>query len=123
MSGSLVMPEGSKRMFTNFETKASSGTPYCSPSETAMAKASMMPESVEPCLDTLRKISPIPSSGYSPAVMYPSASPTMKETVRAGRLAGSRRRTGLPGSSTSGLAVTAFFLSAESGWATLQLSR
>ncbi len=34
-----------------------------------MAKASMIPDRVEPCLLTFRKISPIPSPGYSPAVM------------------------------------------------------
>ena len=69
MSESFVIPEGSNRMFTNFWAKASSGTPYCSPRDTAMANASITPESVEPCFDTFRKISPIPSSGYSPAVM------------------------------------------------------
>ena len=68
MSGSLVMPDGSNFMLMNFETKASSGTPYCRPNETAMANASITPDSVEPCFDTFRNISPMPSSGYSPAV-------------------------------------------------------
>ena len=69
MSGSFVMPDGSNFMLMNFETYVSSGTPYCSPIETAMANASMTPESVEPCFDVFRKISPRPSSGYEPAVM------------------------------------------------------
>ena len=69
MSVSFVMPLGSNRMLTNFCANASSGTPYCRPSDTAMAKASMTPDSVEPCFETFRKISPMPSSGYSPAVM------------------------------------------------------
>ena len=58
MSGSSVMPAGSKRMLVNASTKLRSGTPYCRPWLTEMAKASMMPASVEPCFDTLRKISP-----------------------------------------------------------------
>ena len=43
MSGSFVMPDGSNFMLMNFETYASSGTPYCSPIETAIEKASITP--------------------------------------------------------------------------------
>ena len=68
-------------MFMNFETYASSGTPYCRPSDKLIANASMIPASVEPCFETLRNSSPSPSSGYSPAVMYPSVSATRNETV------------------------------------------
>jgi hypothetical protein len=38
MSGSLVIPDGSKRMCANFETYTSSGTPYWSPSETEITE-------------------------------------------------------------------------------------
>ena len=55
MSGSSVMPAGSKRMLVNVSTKARSGTPYCRPWLTEMAKASMMPASVEPCFDDLQE--------------------------------------------------------------------
>ena len=62
------MPAGSKRMLVNFSTKVRSGTPYCRPRLTEMAKASMMPARVEPCLDTCMKISPGRPSSYSPTV-------------------------------------------------------
>src|SRR5438094_969210 len=121
MSGSSVIPEGSNFMLMNFETNASSGTPYCSPRETAMAKASITPERVEPCFETFRNISPMPSSGYSPAVTYPSEPPTENDVVRDGRDWGRRLRTGC---ASDGAGSAAFFLlSADSGWATLQLFR
>ena len=63
MSGSSVIPAGSKRMLTNFETYVSSGTPYCRAIEMAIENASITPASVEPCLDILTKSSPRPSSG------------------------------------------------------------
>ncbi len=69
MSGSSVMPAGSKRMFMNFSTYVSSGTPYCSAIETASENASITPASVDPCLPSFRKTSPRPLSGYDPAVM------------------------------------------------------
>jgi hypothetical protein len=68
MSGSSVIPAGSKRMFTNFETYVSNGTPYCSAIEMAMENASITPASVEPCFDILTNSSPIPSSGYDEEV-------------------------------------------------------
>src|SRR5215207_8003286 len=125
MSGSSVMPAGSKRMFVNFETYVSRGTPYCRPIEIATEKASMIPASVEPCLLILRKTSPRPSSGYDDAVMYPSAPATENDVVVLGRDFGSRLRIGRYSTSVS----TAFFGSsdflppAERGWPTLQLSR
>ena len=63
MSGSSVMPAGSKRMLVNLPTNVSSGTPYCRPIEMATEKASMTPARVEPCFDIFRKTSPRPSSG------------------------------------------------------------
>ena len=63
MSGSSVIPAGSKRMLTNFDTYVSSGTPYCRAMEIAMEKASITPASVEPCLDIFTNSSPRPSSG------------------------------------------------------------
>ena len=63
MSGSSVIPAGSKRMLVNFSTYFSSGTPYCRPMEIAIENASITPASVDPCLPSLRKTSPRPSSG------------------------------------------------------------
>ena len=68
MSGSSVIPAGSKRMLVNMSTNAFSGTPYCRPCDTEMAKASMIPARVEPCLATLRKISPGRPSSNSPTI-------------------------------------------------------
>src|SRR6266508_5213421 len=128
MSGSSVMPAGSKRMLVNFDTYVSSGTPYCRPIEMAMEDASITPASVEPCLDILRKSSPRPSSGYDEAVRYPSAPPTANDTVWLGRFFGSRLRTGRYSTTRSGalssLAASAFAgLALDSGWPTLQFYR
>ncbi len=54
--------------------------------------------------------------------MYPSASPTWNDVVVDGRDMGRRLRTGCA-SSPGASAAAPFFLSADSGWATLQLSR
>ena len=136
MSGSSVMPAGSKRMLVNVSTKARSGTPYCRPWLTEMAKASMMPARVEPCFDTRMKISPGRPSSYSPTVTKPLQSATRNSKVRDVRLRGSFSRTG-------SLTVITFsttalddlgrtrrradraspFFAMDSGWATLQLSR
>src|SRR6266567_9309933 len=129
MSGSSVIPAGSKRMLVNFETNVSSGTPYCSPIEMAMENASITPASVEPCLDIFRKTSPSPSSGYDDAVRYPSAPPTENDTVSDGRFFGSRLRTGrysmiFSGSGAFSTAAPSFLgFALDSGWPTLQLSR
>ena len=53
-----VKPLGSKRMWLNFEHRSLSGTPYCSAMLMLVAKASIMPASVEPCLAIVMKISP-----------------------------------------------------------------
>ena len=54
----FVNPAGSNRMWENFEQRSSSGTPYWNASEIAVAKASIMPETVEPCFAIVMKISP-----------------------------------------------------------------
>src|SRR5690625_7069390 len=54
----LVKPLGSNRMWLNFEHRSSSGTPYCSAIETAVAKASISPAMVDPCFAIGMKISP-----------------------------------------------------------------
>src|SRR6266516_4642343 len=121
MSGSSVRPAGSKRMLVNFCTYCSSGTPYCSAMEIAIEKASMTPARVDPCLPSLRNTSPSPSSGYDPAVMYPSAPPTVKEVVCDGRDLGSRLRVGRYSTTFSTLASDLPPLLTDSGWPTLQL--
>src|SRR5258707_14977411 len=105
MSGSSVMPGGSKRMSANFETYGSSGTPYCRALEIAMENASMTPASVEPCFDILTKSSPTPSSGYDEDVAYPSAPATENDTVWDGRFFGSRVRVGRYSITGAGVSV------------------
>src|SRR6476646_1936390 len=68
--------------------------PYCRPTDTAMENASITPARVDPCLPSLMNTAPRPSSGYDPVVRYPSAPPTVNDTVCDGRFFGSRRRTG-----------------------------
>ena len=94
MSGSSVMPAGSKRMPVNASMKLRSGTPYWRPWLTEMAKASMMPARVEPCLDTRTKISPGRPSSYSPTVTKPLQSATRNSKVRDTRVRGSFLRIG-----------------------------
>src|SRR3954453_8445616 len=132
-SGSSVRPAGSNFMLVNFETEVSSGTPYCKEMLIAIEKASITPASVEPCLPSLRNTSPRPSSGYEPAVMYPSAPPTVNDVVRDGRDFGRRLRIGRSTTCTTGSAGVAsvaetalsapFALASANGWPTLQLSR
>ncbi len=69
ISGFLVNPEGSKRMWLNLSTNPLSGTPYCSAMEIAVAKESIRPEIVEPSFDMVMKISPGWPSSYMPAMM------------------------------------------------------
>src|SRR3954454_22658937 len=126
MSASSVRPLGSKDRLVNFETNVSNGTPYCRPMLTAIENASITPASVEPCLPSLRKISPSSPSSCAPEVMYPSAPPTVNDVVRDARDFGSRLRNGLGTSTTfaSGSEVDAdLALASASGWPTLQLSR
>ena len=63
MSASFVMPDGSKRMWLNFETYTSSGTPYWRPSETEIMNEFMRPARVVPSFAMSTKMSPgVPSS-------------------------------------------------------------
>ena len=69
MSGLLDHPLGSKRVCANFSQKSFSGTPCCSEIETASAKLSIRPDTVEPSFAILMKISPGSPSGYRPTMM------------------------------------------------------
>jgi hypothetical protein len=71
-----VKSDGSNRVFVSLSTSVLSGTPYCRPMEIEIARPSMKPESVEPSLDILMKISPAMPSSYTPTVRYPSWLPT-----------------------------------------------
>jgi hypothetical protein len=53
-----VNPLGSNRTCANLFTRSRSGTPYCSATETVVAKESISPETVDPSFAILRKISP-----------------------------------------------------------------
>ena len=97
-----------------------------------MANASMIPDSVEPCLDTVRKISPGRPSSYSPMVAKPLQSATRNSNVRPRRLRGSFWRSGRwtifstvlsTIFSTTATASPSPFLAVDRGWPTLQLSR
>ena len=63
--------EGSKLVFLNFSTNLLNGTPCCNPNDIAVAKQSIIPETIEPSLDILIKISHRLPSGYIPACKYP----------------------------------------------------
>jgi hypothetical protein len=118
-------------MLVNASTNARSGTPYCSPYEIDLAKASMIPDSVEPCFDTVRKTSPGRPSSYSPIVAKPLQSATRNSNVRPRRLRGSFWRTGrwtifstiFSTTFVASSAVESDFFAVESGCPTLQLSR
>ena len=58
ISGFLVKPEGSKRVWLNLSTRVCSGTPYWSAIEIEVASESIRPEMVEPSFAMTRKISP-----------------------------------------------------------------
>ena len=63
MSGSFVMPLGSKRMCESFETYTSGGTPYWRPIETARQSEFIRPAIVVPSFAMSTKMSPgLPSS-------------------------------------------------------------
>jgi hypothetical protein len=59
-------PEGSKRVKVKASTYSSSGTPYCRPSDTAMAKLFIIARKAAPSLCMSMKISPRRPSAYSP---------------------------------------------------------
>ena len=108
-----------------------------------MAKASMIPASVEPCLDTFMKTSPGRPSSYSPTCTYPSQSATRNANVFDRRRRGRRSRMGcftttvvwfsrafssfstFSASSASWASASdaAALFTVAKGWATLQLSR
>ena len=69
MSGLPVRPAGSNRVWPNFFTRTSIGTPYCSEMEVAVATVSIRPETTEPCFAMVQKISPGAPSSYMPTVM------------------------------------------------------
>jgi len=78
ISGFPDQPLGSNRVWLNFEVNTRSGTPYCKARETAVAKQSINPETVDPSFAVVMKISPGWPSSYSPTVRYPSYPPTLK---------------------------------------------
>src|SRR5581483_346204 len=61
-------PLGSNRVWLNLSQSTCSGTPYCRARETAVAKESMSPETVDPSLAILMNISPGRPSSYRPTV-------------------------------------------------------
>ena len=63
MSGFLVNPAGSNRLWANLLTKTSSGTPYCRPIEIAVPRTSIRPPIVEPSLAIVMKSFAGPSVG------------------------------------------------------------
>ena len=63
MSGFLVNPAGSNRLWANLLTKTSSGTPYCRPIEIDVPSTSIRPPIVEPSLAIVMKTSPGRPSG------------------------------------------------------------
>ncbi len=73
----MTMPAGSKRVKVNASTYSSSGTPYCRPSEMAMAKLFIMARKAAPSLCMSMKISPMRPSSYSPVRRYTLWPPTM----------------------------------------------
>src|SRR5207245_2601855 len=89
------------RVWLNFEHNTRSDTPYCSASETAVAKQSIRPETVDPSFAVVMKISPGWPSSYSPTVRYPSYPPTLKWWTIACRSSGRRRRTGCTATESS----------------------
>ena len=65
-----TIPFGSKRVKMNASTNSSSGTPYCKPRETAMAKEFMRLLNAAPSLCISMKTSPMVPSSYSPVRRY-----------------------------------------------------
>ena len=61
-----TMPDGSNRVKVNASTYSSSGTPYCRPSEIAIAKLFISERNAEPSLCMSIKTSAILPSSYSP---------------------------------------------------------
>ncbi len=70
-------PAGSKRVKVKASTYSSSGTPYCRPSEMAMAKLFISERKAAPSLCMSMKISPSRPSSYSPVWRYTLWPPTV----------------------------------------------
>ena len=62
----FTSPAGSKRVKMKASTNSSSGTPYCSPMEMAMAKLLTSERKAAPSLCMSMKISASSPSSYSP---------------------------------------------------------
>src|SRR6516164_7922054 len=93
ISGLFDQPLGSKRVWANFSHNSFNGTPCCKAMDTAQAKLSIKPLTVEPSLAMVMKISPGSPLGYRPTVMYPSCPPTLNLWVTDMRSSGSLWRT------------------------------
>src|ERR1035441_8360383 len=89
-----VHPLGSNRTCANLSTRNLIGTPYCRLKLTAVAKASIRPEIVEPSLAMVMKISPGAQSTYKPNGMYPACGQIENLWVMERRSSDSLRRTG-----------------------------
>ena len=89
-----VHPLGSNRTCANLSTRNLIGTPYCKLKLTAVAKASISPEIVDPSFAIVMKISPGKPSSYIPTVMYPSWPPIENLCVIERRSSGNLRRMG-----------------------------
>src|SRR6266702_3547649 len=86
--GLPVNPLGSKRMWLNLSTKNFSGTPYCRLKLIAVAKLSIRPEIVEPCLAMAMKISPgLVHAGCDVALMPADGELTRGRAALVGKLA------------------------------------
>ena len=85
-----TIPLGSKVWKVNVSTNSSSGTPYCSPFETAIAKHPSTPLRVAPSLAISIKTSPNVPSGYSPVLKYTLCPATLASCVHPSLLSGSK---------------------------------
>ncbi len=119
MAGLLVTPLGSKRTWQNLLMSTFIGTPYCSMIETAVAKLSIRPLTMDPSLAIEMNISPGRPFGYRPTVMYPSWPAIENLWVTACRSSGRRTRCGAGGPSAS----SGFSLPVLNGWMRLLPSR
>src|SRR5579885_2500344 len=93
ISGLFDQPLGSNRVCSNLSQSSLSGTPCCRAIETASAKLSIRPLTVEPSLAMVMNSSPGSPSGYRPTVMYPSWPPTLNLCVMEARSSCSLWRT------------------------------
>ena len=72
-----TMPDGSNLVKVKASTNSSSGTPYCKPTDTAMAKLFIIARKPAPSLCISIKISPKDPSVYSPVRRYTLCPPTI----------------------------------------------